>query len=257
MNPTLNLTAIERTKASVAQEGQQSTRSVLFDCGVVITKTLEEMGLEFVIDAPEDMTISSELKAMSKEQRGKLAVTMLTTGMYLQDGNTSAFTMNSALSSFLQSEINNITGSALKTLDLSVGLDNTTNAAGETRTDYSFKFAKRFWNNRLNVQIGGKLSSGAENESAQGQDQSFFDNVTMEYRLSPTSNQYIKVFYNQNVYDWLEGYTGQYGGGYIYKRKMNSIWDVFKLWSSDKKAMPSMPAATYQRRDSTQTKKQP
>jgi len=257
MNPTLNLTAIERTKASVAQEGQQSTRSVLFDCGVVITKTLEEMGLEFVIDAPEDMTISSELKAMSKEQRGKLAVTMLTTGMYLQDGNTSAFTMNSALSSFLQSEINNITGSALKTLDLSVGLDNTTNAAGETRTDYSFKFAKRFWNNRLNVQIGGKLSSGAENESAQGQDQSFFDNVTMEYRLSPTSNQYIKVFYNQNVYDWLEGYTGQYGGGYIYKRKMNSIWDVFKLWSSDKKAMSSMPAATYQRRDSTQTKKQP
>ena len=229
MNPTLNLTATERTKASVSQGEQQGTRNVLFDCGVVITKTLADMGLEFIIDAPEDMTISSELQAMSKEQRGKLAVTMLTTGMYLADGNTQGFTMNSALSSFLQSEINNITGSALKTLDLSVGLDQTTDATGQKRTDYSFNFAKRFWNNRLNVQIGGKVSSGNEEQVQSGQNQSFFDNVTMEYRLFPNSNQYVKLFYNQNAYDWLEGYTGEYGVGYIYKRKMNSIWDIFKI----------------------------
>ena len=55
---------------------------------------------------------------MSVEERGKIAVTMLTTGMYLADGNTSGFSMNSALSSFLQNEINQIAGSALKTLDL-------------------------------------------------------------------------------------------------------------------------------------------
>ena len=224
MNPRLNLTATERTKAAVGQEGQQS-RSVVFDCGVVITKTLQDMGLEFIISAPEDMTISSELNSMTAEQRGKLAVTMLTTGMYLADGNTGGFSMNSALSSFLQSEINSITGSALKTLDLSVGLDNTTDATGQTRTDYSFKFAKRFWNNRLKVQIGGKVSSGNE---MQGQNQSFFDNVAMEYRLSPTSNQYVKMFYNQNVYDWLEGYTGEYGGGYLWKRKLSSLGEIFR-----------------------------
>jgi hypothetical protein len=189
------------------------------------------MGLEFIIDAPEDMSISSELNAMAKEQRGKLAVTMLTTGMYLADGNTGGFSMNSALSSFLQSEINNITGNALKTLDLSVGLDNTTDATGQTHTDYSFKFSKRFWNNRMKVQIGGKVSSGNEME---GQNQSFFDNVAMEYRITPTSNQYVKLFYNQNVYDWLEGYTGEYGGGYIWKRKTDSFWDFFKWWGNEK-----------------------
>jgi hypothetical protein len=241
MNPRLNLTATERTKATVGREGEQS-RSVVFDCGVVITRTLEDMGLEFIIDAPEDMSISSELKAMSTEQRGKLAVTMLTTGMYLADGNTSGFSMNSALSSFLQSEINNITGSALKTLDLSVGLDNTTDATGAMHTDYSFKFAKRFWNNRLKVQIGGKVSSGNEAEGqAQGQKKSFFDNVTMEYRLSPTSNQYVKLFYNQNVYDWLEGYTGEYGGGYIWKRKLSTFWDIFKLWGNNQTPAPGSP----------------
>ncbi len=223
-NPTLNLTATERRKASVSSNDGMN-RSVTFDCGVVITQTLENMGLQFIISAPEDMQVQNELATMSTEQRGKLAVTMLTTGMYLADGNTSAFSMNSALNSFLQSEINNITANTLKTVDLQVGLDNSIDASGQTHTDYSFRFAKRFWNNRLNVQIGGKVSSGAE---VQGQQQSFFDNVTMEYRLSPTSNQYLKLFYKQNVYDWLEGYTGEYGGGFLWKRKLDKLTDIFR-----------------------------
>lgn len=227
-NPTLNLTATERTRASVGQAGSQ-TRSVAFDCGVVITRTLNDMGLEFIISAPEDMSVNNELLSMGPEQRGKLAVTMLTTGMYLADGNTGGFSMNSALSSFLQSEINNITGNALKTLDLSIGLDNTTDASGQMHTDYSFKFAKRFWNNRLKVQLGGKVSTGQE---IQGQNQSFFDNVTMGYRLSPTANQYVKLFYNQNAYDWLEGYTGEYGGGFVWRRKLDKFMDIFRVSGS-------------------------
>lgn len=250
MNPTLNITATERTRASVGQEGGQS-RSVAFDCGVVITKTLSDMGLQFIINAPEDFGVASELAAMSTEQQGKLAVTMLTTGMYLSDGNTSSFSMNSALSSFLQSEINNITGNALKTLDLSIGMDNTTDASGQMHTDYSFKFAKRFWNNRLKVQIGGRVSTGQEVE---GQNQSFFDNVTMEYRLSQTGNKYVKLFYNQNAYDWLEGYTGEYGGGFIWKRKVDSFWDIFKLWGNQ---TPAMPARMTAPRDTTATRRQP
>ena len=232
-NPTLNITATERTNAEVGSEGQE-TRSVAFDCGVIITKTLEDMGLEFTISAPEDMTVNSELTSMSTEQRAKLAVTMLTTGMYLDDGNTSAFSLNSALSSFLESEINNITGNALKTLDLSFGLNNSTDAAGQTRTDYSFKFAKRFWNNRLKVQLGGKVSTGA---SVQPEDQTIFDNVTMEYRLSPTANQYVKLFYNQNAYDWLDGYTGEYGGGFIWKRKLDKFIDIIDF-GKKKNAVP-------------------
>ncbi len=241
MNPRLNITATERTKATVSSEGGQS-RSVLFDCGVVITKTLNDMGLEIIIDAPEDMSVSSELNSMTAEQRGKQAVTMLTTGMYLSENNTNAFSMNSALNSFLQSEINNITGSALKTLDVSFGMDNSTDASGTSHTDYSFKFAKRFWNNRLNIQIGGKVSTGNQ---IQGQKQSFFDNVSMEYRLTPTSNQYVKLFYKQNVYDWLEGYTRQYGAGYIWRRKLNSILDIFKLWgNAEKTTIPTMTRRT-------------
>ena len=230
MNPKLNITATEQVKASVYDEGGQS-RSVLFNCGVSITKTLKNMGVAFTIEAPEDNNINSELTMMSPEERGKLAVGMLTTGMYLADGNTGSFSMNSALSSFLQSEINNIAGSALKTLDLSVGIDNSTDATGYMHTDYSFKFSKRFFNNRLKVQIGGKVSTGSSD--IPGQKNSFFDNVSMEYRLNQDATQYVKLFYIQNSYDWLDGYTSEYGGGFIWRRKLSKFWDIFRPWKKE------------------------
>ncbi|MBR1548860.1 MAG: translocation/assembly module TamB domain-containing protein [Prevotella sp.] len=224
MNPTLNITATEHTKATVTDESGVG-RSVEFDCGVVITKNLSNMGMEFTLDAPEDMQLHSELQAMSVEQRGKLAVSLLTTGMYLSDGNTGGFSMNSALSSFLNSEINSITGNALRTLDLSFGMDNSTDATGETHTDYSFKFAKRFFNNRLKIAVGGKVSTGAE---IQQRNDSFFDNVSMEFRLDDSANKYITLFYEGNSYDWLDGYTEKYGGGFIFRRSLQRLSDIFR-----------------------------
>lgn len=234
MNPRLNITALEENRATVDINGINQV--VLFKCGVAITKTLQDMGLEFLIDAPENQTISDELQAKSIEERGKLAVTMLTTGMYLSENNTSAFTMNSALSAFLQSEINSIAGSALRTLDLSVGLENSTDETGHMHTDYAFKFAKRFWNNRLSISVGGKISTGPD---VSGQNNSFFDNVELQYRTSDTSNQYLRLFYKRAVYDFLEGYVGQYGGGYMWKRKLQHFKDIFRIKVPDALPMRS------------------
>lgn len=239
MNPTLNITATEVVKTNVNTDG--TNRSVIFNCGVVITQTLNNMGLEFIISAPEDMTINSELQAMSIEERGKIAVTMLTTGIYLSDNNVSSFSMNDALSSFLQSEINNISNSALRTLDLSVGLDNTTDAAGTLHTDYTFKFAKRFWNNRVRIVVGGKVSSN------QASAENLFDNVAFEYRLDRSANTNLRLFYDRATYDFLEGYVGQYGVGIVWKRKLQSLTDLFRF---KKKEQPVQPPKSAEKRDS-------
>lgn len=235
MNPRLSITAVEENKTNV------NDATVLFECGVVLSKTLQDMGLEFIIDAPQNSSVSDELKAKTLEERGKLAVTMLTTGMYLADNNTSGFTMNSALSSFLQQEINKISGSALRTLDLSVGLENNKDESGKTHTDYTFKFAKRFWNNRFSVAVGGRISTGSE---ASGQSNTFFDNVELQYRMSDTSNQYLQVSYKANVYDFLEGYVSQYSAGYMWKRKLQNFRDIFQF--GDKNL--SMPGRGMQNR---------
>ena len=247
MNPTLNIAAKERTKATVTGSNGVG-RSVAFDCGVNITRTLNDMGLEFTLDAPEDMQLHGELQAMGIEQRGKLAVTMLTTGMYLADGNTKPFSMNSALSSFLSSEISNLTGNALRTLDLSFGMDKTTDATGQSHTDYSFKFAKRFLNNRLKLAVGGKVTTGAEMPG--GRNNSFFDNVSLEYRLDDTANKYLNVYFQNNSYDWLDGYTQKYGGGFIWRRTLQNFTDIFRF--KDNSSMMSLPPV---RNDSIKTKR--
>ena len=234
-NPRLNITATDRKKASVS-DGTNS-RTVEFECGVKISKQVSDMGLEFIIEAPEDLTVGNQLAAMSTEERAKIAVTMLTTGMYLADGNTSNFTMNSALSAFLQSQINTIAGNALRTVDLSFGVDNSTNTSGKMQTDYSFKFAKRFWNNRINIQVGGKVSTGSDVEN---QNRNFFDNVIFEYRLNKNASKYLKLFYKRQGYDWLEGDVGEFGAGFIWKRKVEHFKDLFQF----KEKPLSMPRPT-------------
>ena len=236
-NPILNITATENMKSTV-NEGQGTGRSVDFVCGVKLTQTLSKPGIQFIISAPNDMTMQDELNTMSIEERGKIAVMMLASGMYLSGGNTSDFSMNSALSSFLNSEINNIAGSAMRSLGLDLGMsvDNSTNASGALHTDYNFKFAKRFFNNRLSFTIGGKVSSGAEMENA-GNNDSFFNNVELQYRLNEGASQYIRAFYNNNTYDWLEGLVGEYGVGFMWRRKLQHFKDIFRF-KTEKQDVP-------------------
>lgn len=113
MNPQLNITAAERVRASVGEDGKTS-RIVGFDVGIALSQSLENLGLAFTLSAPEDASVQDQLNAMSVEERGKLAVTMLVTGMYMAEGNsTGGFNVNNALNSFLQSEISNIAGKHL------------------------------------------------------------------------------------------------------------------------------------------------
>ena len=74
----------------------------------------------------------------------------------------------------------------------------------------------------------------------------------MEYRINQEGTQNLKLFYKQNVYDWLEGYTSEYGGGFIWRRKLDKFWDIFRLRSAQQQPMPSVQQS-YMPRDSVRT----
>lgn len=225
LNPTLNISATERLRTTITEN--QQPRSVNFDVGLNITQTLENLGLEFTIDAPEDMTIRSELATMSTEQRGRIAVTMLATGMYITDANSASsggFSTQNALNAFLQSQISNITNKALKSVDISLGMEQGTSSTGSTTTDYSFRFAKRFWGNRISVIVGGKVSTGSD---AQNTGQSLIDNVSIEYRLDQSASRYVKLFYDKNYESLLESEITEMGAGLILRRKTARLGELF------------------------------
>ena len=238
LNPAISLTATERMRATVSGDGQ-SPRSVNFDVGVQVKDHLETPALQFILEAPEDQSMSDELSAKGAEERGKLAVSMLVTGMYLGSSSNGKMNVNmgSALNSFLQSEINNIAGSALKSVDLSIGMDSyDENGAegGGSRTDYSFRFAKRFYNDRIQVVLGGRISTGDHINN--GQAQPFIDNVSVEYRLDNSGSRYVKLFHNKNYESLLEGEIIETGAGIVLRRKMRYLRELFKFKSSHEKA---------------------
>lgn len=245
-DPILHITATESVKATV-NSGSANGRSVDFKCGVKLSKTLNKPGILFIIQAPNDINVQDELNTMSAEAQSKVAITMLVSGMYLADGNTNSFTMNSALSSFLNAEINQIAGSAMRSMGLDIGMtvDNSTTATGALHTDYNFRFAKRLWNNRLNISIGGQLSSGATLEENQNSNSIFFNNVELQYRLDQKSSKYLRLFFNNNTYDWLEGRIGEYGAGFLWRRKLQHFHDIFRLKNDPEEILIPDSTTTY------------
>ena len=228
-NPTLSIVAKERVKAIVTENDQQ--RSVAFDVGVDISKTVQDMGLSFVIDAPEDLVVQNQLTAMGADQRGKAAVAMLATGMYLTDDNTSSFKASNALNAFLQSEIQNIAGNALRTIDINLGVEAGTSRKGTNTTDYSFQFSKRFWGDRVSVIIGGRISAGVDADNSA---ESFINNVAIEYRLDQGSTRLLKLFYNRDTQDPLEGQLTRTGAGLVLRKKSDRLGDLFIFRSKGK-----------------------
>ena len=220
MNPEMNIKATERIRANVGTEGEAS-RMVSFDVGIALTDRLENMGLAFTLEAPEDASVQEQLNTMSVEERGKLAVTMLVTGMYMAEGNsTGGFNMNNALNSFLQSQISNVVG---QSMDINLGMESRNDADGGRGTDYNFQFAKRFWNNRFRIVIGGTVSTG----NAAQKDGTFIDNVAIEYRLDESGTRYVKLFHDKNYESVLEGEVIETGLGVVLRKKVSNLGELF------------------------------
>lgn len=226
MDPTLNITAIERVRTSVTID-DQAPRLVNFDVSIAVKNQLENLSVVFNLSAPEDLTVQNQLSAMSDEERSKQAVSMLVTNMYMASGSSGKMNMNmgNALNSFLQNEINNMLGSALKGVDVSFGMESyDQNGDGaNNQTDYSFRFSKRFYNDRIRVIIGGSISTGAP----ENQNQTFIDNISVEYRLDASGTRYIRLFHNKNYESILEGEITETGAGIVLRKKMRKLKELF------------------------------
>lgn len=224
MNPHLNLKASERVKASVAED--KVSRYVAFNVGVSITNTLDDLGLLFTIEAPEDLTLQNELASLSDEERNRVAMTMLVTGMYLSNNfsGSGGFSYQNTLNSYLQSSINRLVGQAATGVDINLGIENSTTQTGANTTDYNFSFAKRFWDNRINVVIGGKVSSGKE---AVNNGVTLINNVSVEYSLDKSASRYVRMYYDRNHKSIIEGELTEMGAGIVLHRRSNQLGDLF------------------------------
>ena len=142
-------------------------------------------------------------------------------------GTTAKVSSENPLNTFIQKELNQWAQNNLKGVDLSFGID----SHGEDdpngqRTDYSYRLSKNLFNNRVRAVIGGKFSTDAD--PSQNLKENLIDDISLEYMLTKRDNMYLKVFRHTGYESILEGEITETGVGFVIRKKLSRLGDLFK-----------------------------
>ncbi|MDE6085511.1 MAG: translocation/assembly module TamB, partial [Muribaculaceae bacterium] len=228
MNPYLNIKAIDVLRANVQQDGQNS-RLIDFDVILSITNNLDNMDLAFDLTTNDDITVANELQSMTPEQRANQAMNLLLYNVYTGPGTKASSSLNgNPLYSFLESQVNSWAANNIKGVDLSFGIDQydrTVDGASQTTTSYSYKVSKSLFNDRFKISVGGNYST--DTDANENLAQNLINDISFEYYLTPTGSMYIKIFRHTGYESILEGEVTQTGVGFVYKRKLRKLKELF------------------------------
>lgn len=240
MNPILDITAGELLKASVTEDNLNS-RVVNFEAMILIKNNLQKPEITFDLAAPNDQSIQSQLAAFSADERAKQALNLMIYNTYSGPGTMSSSTApNNALNSFIESELNQWSRKYLKNTGLTLGIDsyNQYGTSGQEikRTDFSYQFSKQFFNDKINVKIGGRISTDNDPGSANSLEQNLVDDIAIEYRFDKSKNLFMKVFRYTNYESVLDGEVTQTGVGIVLRKSYPKFRDIFKFGTEKQKA---------------------
>ena len=141
--------------------------------------------------------------------------------------------LGNPLNAFLQKELNQWAQDNLKGIDLSFDINSYTDASGvNTRTDYYYRAAKSLFNNRVKVVIGGSLSP--DDNADVNFKENFIDDISLEYYLNQRDNMYIKIFRHTGYESILEGEITQTGVGFVVKKRLLNLMELFRPRKSRK-----------------------
>lgn len=224
MNPFINFKATERISSTVALPGEPK-RKVNFDVSVVAKNRVNDLALLFTLDAPEDLTLRNNIAAMTDEEKSRQALMLLSLGTYLgsTQAGASGFDVNSTLMSLVTKEFNALVGDLINA-DINLGIEQ--DAEGKRGTNYSYSIAKKFYNDRITLQIGGQVETANPNKSA---NQSFIDNISLDYRLDQAGTHYLRLFHKKDYENILDGEVIETGAGYVLRRRLYRLKDLFNF----------------------------
>lgn len=228
LNPQVNVKAIEKMRANVSAAGQNS-RLIYFDIILSATGTPDNLNVAFDLATDDDMTVANELATMSPTQRASEAMNLLLYNTYTGGSTKATSNLNgNPLFSFLTNSVNSWLANNVRGVDISLGLDQYDRTVGgntSTTTSYSYQVSKSLFNDRFKIVVGGNYSDDASaNENVA---QNLISDISFEYFLNNPRTMYVRLFRHTGYVSILEGEITQTGVGFVYRKKINRVADIF------------------------------
>lgn len=215
---TIAISASQKAKATYKPVGEVS-RMVDFITGVKVGGSLSKFDIGFYLDAPKDKEIQQELALMPQEDREGLAAVLLATGMYASESNEAAQMEGYALSSIVQSKLNAAVSNKWgNKVNIDFGVAKGKHGRGVETTDYTLNISKSFFNDKLNIKVGGSVSDNAEVNKNSG---SFINNLSAEYKLDTTNSLKARIFSLKDFNNIVDGELIKSGVGVLYNKTLD------------------------------------
>lgn len=211
--------------------------NVLLDIDGTATKTEIKSSIEYPNDYgntgdAEIETVIQQINLDESSQNTQAFALILFNGFIAQNiggSDLQIVDIQGNVNNLITQQLNNLANRYIKFVELDFGLDTYDQGPDGTRSDFRFSVRKRFLNDRLSINIDGVTT--AESGQDESNSQTYLDNITVEYSLTPDGRFRIKL-YNKRDYDDFIGQTGvKVGGALVFSKDFKR----FRLFGKKKK----------------------
>jgi hypothetical protein len=227
-DPEINLEATSKVRSSYENPIDNKNRDVDFFVSMKISNQLSQVSIVFDVKSP-DQYITSVLATLSPEERMMQAVNLLLfEGIDLPGIKSTNNYLNSQINGFWENQLNSMTKSSVKKVNLSFGIDSYTESSASGEQDYTsltYEVEKKLFRNRGSVKVSGRVS---DVKQAGQTSNTMIENFSFEYALDTTNSKYLKLYRKQDYEDILEGEVIKSGVGYIYRKTYDSVKDIWR-----------------------------
>jgi translocation and assembly module TamB len=228
-DPELQFEASNKVHSSYTNPVDNKQHEVDFNVLLKLSGRLSSLNVLFTINTP-DQYLMSIINTLSPEEQMRQAITILLFEKIDLPGiSTSSSYVTEQVNQLVSSQLNQLTKTTIKGIDISFGLDtyteSSTTGSQQTKTSLSYDVRKALLNNRAKIEISGRLN---DYSNPQGNSNLSLNNFSFEYQIDSSGNKFIKVYNERSYEDVFEGEVVKTGVGFTYRKKYHTLSDIWK-----------------------------
>jgi hypothetical protein len=228
-NPELGLEAESKVSTSYVNPIDGKTRDIDFFVMLRLTGYLEDLDVLFTVRTP-DQYVMSIINTLSPEDQMQQALSVLLfEAIDLPGISSTSNYIAMQVNQILSSQLNQLTESAIKGVDISFGLDtydqNPQDGDGGSTTSLSYEVKKTFMNNRAQIEFSGRLKDASQESTTTDHS---LNNLSFEYTLDSAATKYLKVYNEHSYDDVFEGEVIRTGIGFTYRKRYATFRDIWR-----------------------------